>query len=151
MPERFGLTYVGADGAEHRPVLIHRAMLGSLERFMAVLIEQTAGAFPLWLAPVQAVVLPISERFAAYAEEVRAALAAAGLRAELDARNEKLGYKVREAQVQKVPYMLVVGAREQEDRTVAVRRRAGEDLGAMPLEAFVDRTRDLIATRGRDL
>ncbi|HYH47050.1 MAG TPA: threonine--tRNA ligase, partial [Thermoanaerobaculia bacterium] len=151
MPERFGLTYVGADGAEHRPVLIHRAMLGSLERFMAVLIEQTAGAFPLWLAPVQAVVLPISERFAAYAEEVRATLAAAGLRAELDARNEKLGYKVREAQVQKVPYMLVVGAREQEDRTVAVRRRAGEDLGAMPLAAFVERARDLIAARGRDL
>jgi threonyl-tRNA synthetase len=151
MPERFGLTYVGADGAEHRPVMIHRAMLGSLERFMAVLIEQTAGAFPLWLAPVQAVVLPISERFAAYAEEVRAALAAAGLRAELDARNEKLGYKVREAQVQKVPYMLVVGAREQEDRTVSVRRRAGEDLGAMPLAAFVERARDLIAARGRDL
>ncbi len=151
LPERFGLTYVGADGAEHRPVMIHRAMLGSLERFMAMLIEHTAGAFPLWLAPVQAVVLPISERFSDYAEEVRAALAAAGLRAELDTRNEKLGYKMREAQVQKVPYMLVVGAREQEDRTVAVRRRAGEDLGAMPVDAFVERARDLIAARGRDL
>ena len=151
LPERFGLTYVGADGAEHRPVLVHRAMLGSLERFMGVLIEQTAGAFPLWLAPVQAVVLPISERFAAYGEEVRTALAAAGLRAELDARNEKLGYKVREAQMQKVPYMLVVGAREQEDRTVSVRRRAGEDLGAMPLDGFVARARDLIARRGREL
>jgi threonyl-tRNA synthetase len=151
LPERFGLHYVGADGAEHRPVMIHRAMLGSLERFLGVLIEQTAGAFPLWLAPVQAVVLPISERFTAYGEEVRATLAAAGLRVELDARNEKLGYKVREAQVQKVPYMLVVGAREQEDRTIAVRRRAGEDLGAMPVAAFVDHARDLIARRERGL
>ncbi len=114
LPERFGLTYVGADGAEHRPVMIHRAMLGSLERFMAILIEHTAGAFPLWLAPVQAVVLPVSEKFAAYGEEVRAALAPGGVRVELDARNEKLGYKIREAQLQKVPYMLVVGGREQE-------------------------------------
>jgi threonyl-tRNA synthetase len=151
MPERFGLSYVGADGAEHRPVMIHRAMFGSIERFMAILIEQTAGAFPLWLAPVQAAVLPVSEKFAEYGEEVRAALATAGVRVELDARNEKLGYKIREAQVQKVPYMLVVGAREQEEGTVSVRRRSGEDLGAMPAAAFLERVRDLAASRSREI
>ncbi|HVS00403.1 MAG TPA: threonine--tRNA ligase, partial [Thermoanaerobaculia bacterium] len=151
MPQRFGLSYVGADGAEHQPVMIHRAMLGSLERFIAILIEQTGGAFPLWLAPVQAAVLPVSERFAEYGERVRAELAAAGVRVELDARNEKLGYKIREAQVGKVPYMLVVGAREQEDGTVAVRRRAGEDLGALPVGAFLERLRDLTARRATEL
>jgi threonyl-tRNA synthetase len=151
MPQRFDLQYVGADGAEHRPVLVHRAMLGSVERFMAVLIEHTAGAFPVWLAPVQAAVLPVSEKFTGYGEEVRAALVQAGLRADLDARNEKLGYKIREAQVQKVPYMLVVGAREQEDRTVAVRRRSGEDLGAMPIDGFVERVAGLAARRSNDL
>jgi len=151
MPQRFGLTYVGADGAEHQPVMIHRAMFGSLERFMAILIEQTAGAFPLWLAPVQAVVLPVSEKFAAYGETVRARLAAGGVRVELDARNEKLGYRIREAQMQKVPYMLVVGAREEQDGTVAVRRRAGEDLGAMAVDAWLDRVRGLAAARSREL
>jgi threonyl-tRNA synthetase len=151
MPERFGLTYVGADGAEHRPVMIHRAMLGSLERFMAILLENTAGALPAWLAPVQAAILPVSEKFLAYGEEVRAALQAAGLRAELDARNEKLGYKIRESQMQKVPYMLVVGAREQEDRTVAVRRRSGPDLGTLSIEAFVTHVHDLAKTRSSEL
>jgi threonyl-tRNA synthetase len=151
MPERFGLTYVGADGAEHRPVMIHRAMLGSLERFMAILLENTAGALPAWLAPVQAVVLPLSEKFLAYGEEVRVALAAAGLRAELDSRNEKLGYKIRESQMQKVPYMLVVGAREEEERTVAVRRRSGPDLGTLSMEAFVTRVHDLAKTRSSEL
>jgi threonyl-tRNA synthetase len=151
MPARFGLTYVGADGAEHQPVMIHRAMLGSLERFLAILIEQTAGAFPLWLAPVQAVVLPVSEKFSEYGEQVRAELAAAGMRVEVDARNEKLGYKIREAQLQKVPYMLVVGAREQEERTISVRRRAGEDLGAMPVPAFLERSGTLVAGRSTEL
>jgi threonyl-tRNA synthetase len=151
MPRRFNLSYVGADGGEHAPVMIHRAMLGSIERFMAILIEQTAGAFPLWLAPVQAVVLPISEKFAEYGETVRRELAAAGVRTELDARNEKLGYRIREAQVQKVPYMLVVGAREAEDGTVSVRRRAGEDLGAMPAADFLTRVRGLSAARSREL
>jgi threonyl-tRNA synthetase len=151
MPQRFDLQYVGADGGEHHPVMIHRAMLGSVERFMAILVEHTVGAFPVWLAPVQAAVLPVSEKFAGYGEEVRAALAAAGLRAELDARNEKLGYKIREAQLQKVPYMLVVGGREQEERTVAVRRRAGEDLGAMPIDVFVARVADLAARRSSEL
>ena len=151
MPQRFGLKYVAADGGEHQPVMIHRAMLGSVERFLAILIEQTAGAFPLWLAPVQAVVLPVSEKFVEYGEKVRAALAAAGVRVELDGRNEKLGYKIREAQVQKVPYMLVVGAREQEDGTVAVRRRAGEDLGALAMEAFLARVDEQVSSRSREL
>jgi threonyl-tRNA synthetase len=151
MPQRFGLSYVAADGSERQPVMIHRAMLGSLERFMAILIEQTSGAFPLWLAPVQAAVLPVSEKFAEYGEKVRAELSAAGIRVELDGRNEKLGYKIREAQMQKVPYMLVVGAREQEDGTVSVRRRAGEDLGALPVGDFLSRVRGLVAERSRDL
>ncbi len=151
LPRRFDLKYVGADGAEHPPVMIHRAMLGSIERFMAILIEQTAGAFPLWLAPVQAVVLPISEKFAEYGAKVRRALADAGVRVELDDRNEKLGYRIREAQVQKVPYMLVVGAREAEEGTVSVRRRAGEDLGAMPATDFLARVRDLTSSRSREL
>jgi threonyl-tRNA synthetase len=151
MPERFGLTYVGADGAEHRPVMIHRAMLGSLERFLGVLIEHVGGAFPVWLAPVQAVVLPVSEKFAAYGAGVRDRLVAAGVRTELDDRNEKLGYRIREAQLQKVPYMLVVGAREEEAGAVAVRLRSEEDLGAQPLEAFVARVREIDAARRRDL
>lgn len=151
LPARFGLHYVGADGAEHQPVMIHRAMLGSLERFMAILIEQTAGAFPVWLAPVQAVVLPISEKFVDYGGKVQATLAAAGLRVELDGRNEKLGYRIREAQMQKVPYMLVVGAREEEEATVSVRRRTGEDLGALTLDAFAARAGDLATSRSREL
>jgi threonyl-tRNA synthetase len=150
-PERFDLNYVGSDGAEHRPVMIHRAMLGSVERFLAILLEQTAGALPLWLAPVQAAVLPVSEKFAAYAERVRAELEAAGLRAESDLRNEKLGWKIREAQVQKVPYMLVVGGREAESGSVSVRRRFGEDLGSMTTADFVSRTRDLVARRSLEL
>jgi threonyl-tRNA synthetase len=131
LPQRFDLKYVGADGAEHPPVMIHRAMLGSLERFLAILIEHTSGAFPVWLMPQQAVVLPVSEKFADYAGRVRDELAAAGVRVELDARSEKLGYKIREAQLSKIPYMLVVGGREAESETVAVRLRTGEDRGAM--------------------
>ncbi len=151
LPQRFGLTYVAADGSEQQPVMIHRAMLGSVERFLAILIEQTGGAFPLWLAPVQAVVLPISEKFSEYGETVRARLAAGGVRVELDDRNEKLGYRIREAQLQKVPYMLVVGAREAEDGTVSVRRRSGEDLGAMSVDGFLARAGEISAARGRDL
>ncbi len=134
LPERFDLTYVGEDGAEHRPVMIHRAMLGSLERFIGILIEHTGGAFPLWLAPVQAVVLPVSEKFRDYGERARRELAAAGLRVELDDRNQKLGYRIREAQLRKVPCMLVAGAREEEAGQLAVRLRSGEDLGPRPLD-----------------
>jgi threonyl-tRNA synthetase len=147
MPERFDLKYVGADNAEHRPVVIHRAIYGSFERFIALLIEHYAGAFPIWLAPVQAVVLPIADRHAEYCRAVLTDLTSAGLRAELDERQEKIGYKIREAQLQKVPYMLVVGDREAADGTVAVRSRAGGDLGARDVAAFVRAAREEIAAR----
>ncbi|HTM33937.1 MAG TPA: threonine--tRNA ligase [Vicinamibacterales bacterium] len=136
-PERFKLTYVGADNAEHRPVVIHRAIFGSFERFIAILLEHFAGAFPLWLAPVQVIVLPIADRHLSYAQEVTAALSQAGIKTELDDRQEKVNLKIREAQLQKIPYMLVVGDREAADRAVAVRSRAKGDLGARPLDAFV--------------
>ena len=138
IPRRFDLKYIGADNAEHCPVVIHRAIFGSFERFVALLIEHYAGAFPLWLAPVQATVLPIADRHADYAGSVRDRLIDAGLRVELDARQEKIGYKIREAQLQKIPYMLVAGDREVEEGTVAVRSRAGGDQGSRPLEEFRD-------------
>jgi threonyl-tRNA synthetase len=137
LPARFDLKYVGADNAEHMPIVIHRAIFGSLERFIALLIEHFAGAWPLWLAPVQAVVLPISDRHLDYARQVHARLAAAGLRADLDERQEKIGYKIREAQLQKVPYMLVTGDREAAEGTVSVRSRSAGDLGARSVEAFL--------------
>jgi threonyl-tRNA synthetase len=149
LPARFNLTYIGADNATHQPVVIHRAIFGSFERFIALLIEHYAGAFPLWLAPVQAVVLPIVDRHLAYAESVRAGLAAAGLRVEMDGRQEKIGYKIREAQLQKVPYMLVVGDREAAEGTVAVRSRAGGDLGSRPTAAFLDAALEEIRAKGR--
>ncbi|HYB95627.1 MAG TPA: threonine--tRNA ligase [Vicinamibacterales bacterium] len=136
-PERFDLTYVGEDNAEHRPVVIHRAVSGSLERFIAILIEHYAGAFPLWLAPLQVIVLPIADRHLDYARSVVTALDEAGLRAELDDRQEKVNYKIREAQLQKIPYMLVVGDREAAEQAVAVRSRAKGDLGARPLDQFL--------------
>jgi threonyl-tRNA synthetase len=142
MPERFDLKYVGADNAEHRPVVIHRAIFGSFERFIALLIEHYNGAFPLWLSPVQMVVLPIADRHVAYATSVRERLAAAGFRVELDDRQEKIGYKIREAQLQKVPYMLVVGDREAAEGTVSVRSRSGGDLGARTLDALIGEARD---------
>ena len=138
IPQRFDLKYVGADNAEHRPVVIHRAIFGSFERFLALLIEHFAGAFPLWLAPVQAILLPIADRHLDYARSVRDQLAAAGLRVELDERQEKIGYKIREAQLQKIPYMLVVGDKEAEDRAVAVRSRTGGDQGARPVDVFLE-------------
>jgi threonyl-tRNA synthetase len=147
MPERFDLKYTGADNAEHRPVVIHRAIFGSFERFIALLIEHFAGAWPLWLAPVQAVVLPISDRHLAYAEVVRDDLAAAGLRVELDDRQEKIGYKIREAQLQKVPYMLVTGDREAAEGTVSVRSRSAGDLGPKGVTEFVSAAIDEIARK----
>jgi threonyl-tRNA synthetase len=137
MPQRFDLKYIGADNAEHRPVVIHRAIFGSFERFIAMLIEHYAGAFPLWLAPVQVTVLPIADRHVAYAQSVQQKLAAAGLRAQVDERQEKIGYKIRGAQLQKVPYMLVVGDREAADGAVAVRGRSAGDRGSQPLDAFI--------------
>jgi threonyl-tRNA synthetase len=146
-PERFDLNYVGEDNAEHRAVVIHRAVCGSFERFIAILIEHFAGAFPLWLAPVQVAVLPIADRHAGYARQVRAQLAAAGLRVEVDDRQEKIGYKIREAQLQKIPYMLVVGDREAAEGTVAVRHRVSGDRGSQPVAAFLDAIRGEIETR----
>jgi threonyl-tRNA synthetase len=147
LPERFDLTYVGADNAHHRPVVIHRAIFGSFERFLAMIIEHFAGAWPLWLAPVQVAVLPLSDRHVEHATRAQEALAAAGLRVELDARVEKIGYKIREAQVQKVPYMLVIGDREVAEGTVSVRGRSAGDLGARPLAEFVRLASEEVASK----
>lgn len=138
-PERFDITYVGQDNSAHRPIMIHRALLGSLERFMAVLIEHYAGAFPLWLAPVQAVVLPIADRHMDYAHQVVDRLKADGFRVYVDDRNEKTGFKIREAQLQKIPYMLVVGDREQESGSVSVRSRSEGDQGAIAVGELVSK------------
>jgi threonyl-tRNA synthetase len=147
LPRRFHLKYIGADNTEHTPVVIHRAIFGSFERFIALLIEEYAGAFPLWIAPVQVVVLPIADRHADYARSVTDRLKAVGLRAELDDRQEKIGYKIREAQIQKVPYMLVVGDREVAEGLVAVRSRSAGDLGPRPVDEFIAAARDEIARR----
>ncbi|MBS3901050.1 MAG: threonine--tRNA ligase [Dethiobacter sp.] len=137
MPEKFDLNYVGEDGQKHRPAVIHRVIYGSIERFMAVLIEHFAGAFPVWLSPQQVAVLPITEKFHQYAKDVAARLWAAGVRVEADLRNEKVGYKIREAQLQKVPYMLVVGEKEEAAGTVAVRERTSGEAGTMKIEEFI--------------
>lgn len=147
LPERFDMTYTGDDGAEHRPIMIHRALMGSLERFIGVLIEHYAGAFPLWLAPEQARVMNITDAQADYCEEVYARLRALGVRIEKDFRNEKLNYKIREAQLMKVPYMLIIGDREKEDGTVTVRKKDGQNLPAMTPEAFCDLVRDACRLR----
>lgn len=139
MPEKFDLTYIGADGEKHRPVVIHRVIFGAIERFLALLIEHYAGAFPLWLAPRQVVVIPITEKQHDYAAEVCTALRDGSFRADLDDRNEKVGYKIREAQLKKIPYMLIVGAREAESNMVAVRHREEGDLGPRPLADFIER------------
>jgi len=147
LPSRFGLTYIGEDGQEHQPYMVHRALLGSMERFFGVLIEHYAGAFPLWLAPVQAVLIPIADRHVAYAHEVAAKLQAAGLRVEVDERSERMQLKIREAQLQKIPYMLVVGDKEQAAGAVAVRLRTEENLGPMAVDAFIQRAQKLVASR----
>ncbi len=149
MPEKFELEYVGEDGQRHRPVVIHRVIYGSMERFIAILTEHFAGAFPVWLAPVQARVLPITDRHAPYAREVTETLLRAGVRAEFDGRNEKVGYKIREAQVLKVPYMLVTGDREAESGTVAVRHRSAGDQGSIALNDFTGRLVREIESRAR--
>jgi threonyl-tRNA synthetase len=139
LPERFDLTYTGEDGLKHRPVMIHRVVYGSIERFIGILIENYAGAFPLWLAPKQVVVMPITDKQQAYAKEVYDKLFAAGYRVSLDDRSEKIGYKIREAQVQKIPYMLILGEKEATEGTIAVRHRGEGDIGAMKLDAFTAR------------
>jgi threonyl-tRNA synthetase len=150
MPQRFQLKYVGADNAEHTPVVIHRAIFGSFERFIAILIEHYAGAFPLWLAPVQAAILPIADRHLDYARLVRQRLADAGLRVELDERQEKIGYKIRGAQLHKIPYMLVIGDREAADAAVAVRHRVDGDIGSQTVDAFVQAAAAEVRARRRE-
>ncbi|MGB4131170.1 MAG: threonine--tRNA ligase [Tepidanaerobacteraceae bacterium] len=145
MPERFDLSYIGPDGEKHRPVMIHRVIYGSIERFIGILIEHYGGAFPMWLAPVQARILPISEKHLEYARKVKQQLEEAGIRVELDERNEKIGYKIREAQMQKTPYMLIVGDKEAEENTVSVRVREKGDTGQQSIESFIEEVKELTA------
>ncbi len=148
MPERFDMTYIGEDGEKHRPVMIHRAGYGSLERFIGILIEHYAGAFPVWLAPVQVKVIPVAESHAGYAGEIAKQLKTAGIRAEMETANETLGYKIRAAQVEKVPYMLILGDKEKQSFSVSVRSRSGGDQGAVPLAAFIANIKEEIRNRG---
>jgi len=141
------MTFKGGDGEDHRPYMVHRALLGSLERFFGVLIEHYGGAFPLWLAPVQARLIPIADRHLEYAQKALVALKAAGLRVELDDSSGRMNAKIRDAQLQKVPYMLVIGDREAENGQVSVRLRTNEDLGAMSIESFVERVQALVTSR----
>ncbi|OGW59358.1 MAG: threonine--tRNA ligase [Nitrospirae bacterium RIFCSPLOW2_12_42_9] len=147
LPERFSITYAGEDGLQHQPIMIHRALMGSLERFFGILIEHYAGAFPLWLSPVQVKVLPITEKQTMYAEEVVSLLRNEGLRVELDSRNEKIGYKIREAQMEKVPFMFIIGGKEEESRSVSVRLRKEGDTGTMPLASALARIKEALTKR----
>jgi threonyl-tRNA synthetase len=147
MPQRLGAEFVGDDNTRHTPVMLHRAILGSLERFIGILIENSAGALPLWLAPVQAIVLNISEKQSDYAEHVANTLRRKGLRAEADLRNEKITYKIRDHSLNKLPYQIVVGDKEVAANLVAVRTRGGQDLGQMPLEALIERLLSEVAAR----
>ena len=144
LPERFDMTYIGPDGREHRPYMVHRALLGSMERFFGVLIEHYAGAFPVWLAPVQAMIIPVADRHNEYAYQVQSQLKEAGLRVEVDDRSERMQAKIRDAQLQKIPYMLVVGDHEVESGAVAVRLRSGEDLGPKPIRNFIEMAKEAI-------
>ena len=150
LPERFDLEYTGADGAKHRPVMIHRVVFGSIERFIGVITEQFAGAFPTWIAPVQVKVMDMTDRTRDAAEDIAAKLDAMGIRVETDLRNEKIGFKIREAQLQKIPYMLIIGDKEVENGVVAVRSRRSGDLGTMTLEAFAEKVLDEVKTRSID-
>ena len=147
LPERFELEYTGEDGQKHRPVMIHRVVLGSIERFIGVITEHFAGAFPAWLAPVQVKILPVTDRALDYAKDLSDALDGQGFRVEVDDRNEKIGKKIREATLEKVPYMIVVGDRDMENKTVSVRTRAGEDLGAMSLEDFTAKLKEVVDSK----
>ncbi len=147
LPERFDMTYIGSDGKEHRPYMIHRALMGSMERFFGVLIEHFAGAFPVWLMPTQAMLIPIADRHIAYAKKVAAQLKSAGLRVEIDNSSDRMGNKIRKAQKQKIPYMLVVGDKEAEENTVAVRLRSGENLGAQSVDNFLAMALEAVAEK----
>ena len=147
MPERFDMTYIGEDGQKHRPVMIHRTVFGSVERFLGILIENYNGAFPVWLAPVQVKLLPISDKHLAYAKELRKKFKKMGIRVEVDESNEKIGYKIRKAQMEKVPYMAVIGDKEMENNTLSIRDRAKGDIGAQPVDDFIAHVQELTATR----
>jgi threonyl-tRNA synthetase len=147
LPERFDMTYIAEDGQQHRPYMVHRALLGSMERFFGVMIEHYAGAFPVWLSPVQAILIPIADRHVPYCQEVAQRLRAAGLRVEVDASSERMGNKIRLAQKQKIPYMLVVGDKEQAANQVAVRRRSGEDLGSQDVSVFEKMAVEAVASK----
>src|SRR6202171_2934927 len=151
LPARFELEYVGEDGERHQPVMVHRALFGSVERFFGVLIEHYAGAFPLWLAPVQVGLVPISERHHEYAHQVKAELEAAGLRVEIDDRNEKMNAKIRDFTLQKVPFVLIMGDKEAATEAVSVRTRGLGDQGSATLEAFLERAKQTLATRSAEL
>lgn len=138
LPQRFEAEYIGADGEKHRPIMIHRVVFGSIERFIGILIEHFAGKFPLWLSPVQVKILPISDKFIGYAKNVEESLKNEGLRCELDTRAEKIGYKIRSARMERIPYILVVGEKESADNSVSVRKRDDGDLGCMPISQLLD-------------
>jgi threonyl-tRNA synthetase len=148
MPDRLGAKFVGEDGERHVPVMIHRAILGSMERFIGILIEHHAGRFPAWLAPIQAIALSITEHHGSWASEVAEILKNQGFRCDADLRNEKIGLKIREHTLQRIPYLLVIGEREMGNRTVAVRAQSGADLGEMSVDHFIDRLRAEVAQRG---
>lgn len=147
MPEKFDLTYIGEDNLKHRPVVIHRAVYGSIDRFMGIITEHYAGAFPLWLAPVQAKLLPVSENYIDYAFHVKQSLEQAGIRVEVDIRNEKLGYKIREAQLEKAPYMLVLGENEKNSGNVSVRKHGEGDLGSKSILDIIEQINKEIASK----
>jgi threonyl-tRNA synthetase len=149
MPGRLGAHYIAEDGSKQVPVMLHRAILGSLERFIGILVEHYAGSLPLWLAPVQAVVLNITDKQAGYARKVEESLKNQGLRVNSDLRNEKIGFKIREHTIKRIPYLLVTGDREAEAGTVAVRTRSGEDLGSLPIEQLAEALKTESASRGR--
>ena len=147
LSKNFGMEYTDRDGTKKNPYIIHRTSLGCYERTLALIIEKYAGAFPTWLAPIQVKVLPISEKFADYAAEINRTLVDRGIRSELDDRAEKIGYKIREAQLEKIPYMIVVGEKEQEENTVSLRSRKEGDLGSMPLSAFIEKVEEQVRTK----
>jgi len=151
LPERFDMTYVGEDGQAHRPYVVHRALLGALERFIGLLIEHYAGAFPVWLSPVQAAIVPIADRHLGYADAVERRLRDAGIRADVDSSSDRMNAKIRHAQLQKIPYMLVIGDREVEADAVSVRLRTEEDLGAMPVDDVVSLIRRITEEKSLDL
>ena len=150
LPERFDLKYIGEDGEDHRPVVIHRAILGSTERFMSFLLEETKGNLPVWLAPHQVKILPISEKFIDYANEIKNKLLEEDFRVDVDSRSEKIGYKIREAELLKVPYMIIVGEKEQSENKVSVRKRHKENNELMSVDEFINKLKDEVETKAKD-